>query len=84
MRELGKQDDVDKNYYRGLVDDAIAEISKYGDFERFVADEPYVTIDIPEHPIDDESDLPWYSERELEELARQRAAQDEQDTFNRR
>ena len=84
VRELGKQDDVDKNYYRGLVDDAIAEISKYGDFERFVADEPYAPIDIPEHPIDDESDLPWYSARELEELARQQAAQDEQDAFNRR
>lgn len=84
VRELGKQDDVDKNYYRGLVDDAIAEISKYGDFERFVADEPYASIDIPEQPIDDESDLPWYSVRELEELARQKAAQDEQDAFNRR
>ena len=84
VRELGKQDDVDKNYYRGLVDDAIAEISKYGDFERFVADEPYASIDIPEQPIDDESDLPWYSERELAELALQQAAQDEQDAFNRR
>lgn len=85
VRELGKQDDVDKNYYRGLVDAAIAEISKYGDFERFVADEPYVSIDIPEHPIDDDSDLPWYlSDRELEELVHQKAAQDEQDAFNRR
>jgi hypothetical protein len=84
VRELGKQDDVDKNYYRGLVDDAIVEISKYGDFERFVADEPYTSIDIPEQPIDDESDLPWYSVKESEELARQQAAQDEQDTFNRR
>lgn len=37
VRELGKQDDIDRGYYNALVDAAVAEISKYGDFEGFVA-----------------------------------------------
>lgn len=39
VKELGKEDDIDKNYYRGLVDEAVAEISKYGDFESFVSED---------------------------------------------
>ena len=39
VKTLGKEDDIDHNYYRGLVDDAIANISKYGDFESFVSDD---------------------------------------------
>lgn len=38
VRELGKEDCIDKNYYRGLVDGAIKDISEYGDFEQFVSD----------------------------------------------
>ena len=37
VRELGKEDDIDLNYYRKLVDEAIKNISQYGDFEAFVA-----------------------------------------------
>lgn len=37
VRELGKEDDIDLNYYRKLVDEAIKSISQYGDFEAFVA-----------------------------------------------
>ena len=39
VKELGKEDDIDKNYYRDLVDEAIAEISKYGDFEALISDD---------------------------------------------
>lgn len=35
-----KWDDVDHSYYRKLVDDAIDDISKYGDFEWFSSDDP--------------------------------------------
>lgn len=42
VRELGKQADIDEQYYIQMVDEAIAAISKYGDFEQFVSDEPYV------------------------------------------
>ena len=40
--ELGKEDDIDKSYYTKLVDDAVEAISKYGDFEWFVSDDPYI------------------------------------------
>ncbi len=41
VRELGKQDDIDRGYYNGLVDEAVKAISKYGDFEWFVSEDPY-------------------------------------------
>ena len=37
IQELGKDDDIDLNYFRKLVDEAVTDISKYGDFEAFVA-----------------------------------------------
>lgn len=42
VRELNKQDDIDRSYYDKLVDDAVKTISEYGDFEWFVSDDPYV------------------------------------------
>lgn len=42
VKELGKEDDIDISYYRKLVDDAVETISQYGDFERFVSDDPYI------------------------------------------
>ena len=38
VKELGKESDIDRTYYDKLVDDAVYTISKYGDFEMFVAD----------------------------------------------
>ena len=38
VRTLGKEDCVDLNYYRALVDDAVKVISEFGDFETFVED----------------------------------------------
>lgn len=43
VRELGKEDDIDQSYYRSLVDDAVGTISKYGDFERFTAEESFIS-----------------------------------------
>lgn len=44
VRELGKEDDIDRSYYDRLANDAIDAISKYGDFYQFVSedDEPEV------------------------------------------
>ena len=72
VKLLGKEDDIDKSYYRRLVDDAVEAISQYGDFERFVADEPYVQptpIDESqfEHPLDAD-ELSYYISPELEKL----------------
>lgn len=41
VRELGKEDDIDRSYYDALVDAAVETISAYGDFSWFVSDDPY-------------------------------------------
>lgn len=38
VRQLGKENDIDREYYRKLVDDAVEAISKYVSFEWFVSD----------------------------------------------
>lgn len=90
VKTLNKEEFIDKSYHRALVDKAVDFIKQYGDFERFVADEPYTTIDPAEleFPLDDESDLPWYSEEELKRLEAYRLARElddaHDDTFNKR
>ena len=42
VRELEKENDIDRSYYDKLVDDAVKTISEYGDFEWFVSDDPYI------------------------------------------
>ena len=42
VKELHKEDDIDKSYYDNLANEAIEAISKYGDFEWFVSDDPYI------------------------------------------
>ena len=37
VRALGKEQDIDRRYYIAMVDEAIASISKYGDFEAFAS-----------------------------------------------
>lgn len=46
VKLLHKEDDIDQSYYRTLVDNAVATISKYGDFDWFVSDKPYDILDI--------------------------------------
>ena len=53
VRNLGKEDDVDKSYYTALVDAAVNDISKYGDFEWFVSDVEY------KGELKDKEELPW-------------------------
>lgn len=38
VKDLHKEDDIDRSYYDKLVDDAVSNISKYGDFEWFISD----------------------------------------------
>lgn len=42
VQELGKEDDIDRRYYDDLVNKAVEAISKYGDFEWFVSDDPFL------------------------------------------
>lgn len=41
VRRLGLEGYVDTSYYQRKVDDAVADIGTYGDFEWFIGDEPY-------------------------------------------
>lgn len=45
VRNLGKDADVDYEYYNELVTDAVHTIVSYGDFEWFVSEEPYIRPD---------------------------------------
>lgn len=58
VRTLGKENDIDKSYYRAMVDDAVDNISKYGKFDWFVSDDPDLSNGMLS-PIDDD-DPPWY------------------------
>ena len=65
VKSLGKEDEISTNYYNELVDEAIETISKYGDFEQFVSDGPYILDDfmnIPEDAVGDE--VPFIEEKE--------------------
>lgn len=48
VKNLGKENLIDKRYYTKLVDEAVDAISKYGDFEWFVSDE-----ELPPSPKDE-------------------------------
>lgn len=47
VKLLEKQGDIDRAYYDAFVDAAATDISKFGDFEWFVSDDPYVKDDTP-------------------------------------
>lgn len=57
VKQLDKQDDIDRGYYNNMVDEAVKSLSVYGDFERFAADEPYVSDNTP----------PWFGAGEPHE-----------------
>lgn len=42
VRELGKEDDIDRSYYDALVDGAVETIVAYGDISWFTSDDPYI------------------------------------------
>jgi hypothetical protein len=56
VKTLGKERDIDRSYYDNLVDAAVETISKYGDFEQFVADDhepkvaPWFKTDVFDSP----------------------------------
>lgn len=76
---LGKEKDIDRSYYDKLVNAAVESISQYGDFERFIAEEPYKPLPGINFPPDE--DPPWYTPEELE---RARYETQSDDTFNKR
>lgn len=59
VRTLEKQNDIDRSYYDKMVDDAVDTISKYGDFEWFASNDPYICNKADWPP---EENLPWFDE----------------------
>ena len=63
VKQLGKEDGIDRSYYDAMVDEAVHDISQYGDFEWFVSEDPYVqpnpSDDIPPWETPGE---PWQAE----------------------
>ena len=66
VEALNMYDKIDYSYYNRLVDEGIEDISKFGDFELFVSDEP---IPLPEpyptKPLPDFMNIPETDEEEL-------------------
>lgn len=63
VKELGKVGDIDKSYYKKLVDDAVETISQYGDFEWFISDDP---VPLPKkEPVWDFMNIPEGSPEEV-------------------
>lgn len=56
VKELGKESCIDRSYYDRMVDEAIASIAEYGDFEWFASD------DVP--PKESVSVPPWFNPSE--------------------
>lgn len=63
VKELEKETDIDRSYYDKLVDDAYDTLSKYGDAEMFISDDPYIPKpnmpDFMNIPEDAPEEMPW-------------------------
>lgn len=69
VQALGRERDIDRDYYEAMVTDSIEKISKYGSFERFIdTSRPYEddrprpkAVDISDEVADEagDDDVPW-------------------------
>lgn len=71
VRELHKEDQIDRRYYDNLADAAKDAISQYGDFEWFVSDDPYIgSTETPLYDGDvppfDMADDPWHDPEQFD------------------
>ena len=62
----GNEENIDMSFYRNMTDKMIAEISKYGDFEWFASDDPYIPEQTKPHmpdfmniPVDSPEEVPF-------------------------
>ncbi len=69
MSAPGNDDNIDMSFYRNMTDKMVDEINKYGDFEWFVSDDPYISekkesktylYDFMNIPEDVDEEVPWY------------------------
>ena len=61
VKELGKESDIDRSFYENLINDAIENISQYGDFEWFVSNDPYISPKRENwlYPTNEEDEIPF-------------------------
>ena len=61
VKELGKESDIDRSFYENLINDAIENISQYGDFEWFVSNDPYISPKRENwlYPTNEEDEMPF-------------------------
>ena len=61
VKELGKESDIDRSFYENLINDAIEDISQYGDFEWFVSNDPYISPKRENwlYPTNEEDEMPF-------------------------
>lgn len=63
MMAPGNEENIDRSYYRKLVDDALETIGQYGDAEMFISDDPYVPK--PKNNLPDFMNIPEYAPDEI-------------------
>lgn len=68
VKELGKEDDIDRSYYMKLVDDAYDAIAQYGDAEWFISEDQTPPVEVKPKddltnfmniPIDVDEEIPY-------------------------
>lgn len=57
VKTLGLESEIDRSYYRNMVDKAVEAIETYGDAEWFMSDDPYVKNNISVPPWVDLNDI---------------------------
>lgn len=65
MSAPGNEENIDSSFYRNLADRMVDEINKYGDFEWFVSDDPYIPPEKPKPNIPDFMNIPEDAPEEL-------------------
>ena len=63
MMAPGNEENIDRSYYRKLVDDALETIGQYGDAEMFISDDPYIPE--PKNNLPDFMNIPEYAPDEI-------------------
>lgn len=67
MMAPGNEENIDRSYYRKLVDDAVETIGQFGDPEIFMSDDPYVPEpkELKEDPLPDFMNVPVDADEEV-------------------
>lgn len=65
MSAPGNEENIDTSFYRNMADRMVDEINKYGDFEWFVSDDPYIPTEKPKLVTEDFMNIPIDADEEV-------------------